>query len=105
MLRAGDLDRQVVLLKPATADSPLGRVDAEPIVIATVWAKVREAQGREWQEGSAVTSSRRATFTLRYRTGLDALTSLQWDGLTWNVIARAEIGRREGIELQAEVVS
>ena len=105
MLRAGDLDRPIVIERAVDG----GTTDyGEPIIAweqrAAVRAKVVEQSGREFLSAAQIVSTRRATFTIRWRTDLLPTDRIQWDGATWNIVGRREIGRREALELMAEEV-
>jgi SPP1 family predicted phage head-tail adaptor len=89
MIRAGTMDRQIML----TA-APGGQA-------VPVWAKIAEISGREMWEANQLTMERTATFLIRFRTGLDETSTIEWDGQTWSVISWKQVGRREGLELTA----
>lgn len=89
MIRAGTLDRQIML-----TEAPGGQA-------IPVWAKVAEIGGREFLEANQLTTERTATFLIRFRTGLDETSTIEWDGQTWSVVSWRQVGRREGLELTA----
>ena len=89
MIRAGMLDRQIMLTAV-----PGGQA-------VPAWAKVTETGGREWMDVEQLSNERTATFLIRFRTGLDETSTIEWDGQTWSVVSWKQTGRREGLELTA----
>ena len=104
MIRAGDLDRQIVIVRaaPGTPDE----FNEAPVtwpVFATVFAKFSQTGGREFFSAQEVMTERRATFLIRWRSDLLMTDQVQYGGLQWQLAELREIGRREGLELHAYV--
>lgn len=103
-LRAGTLDRRVVIERRVDVADAYGERKASWGVWKTLWAKVEPVAAGERQTEDMTATVRRAAVTLRYVAGLTTADRLDWDGLKWNILDLREIGRREGWLLTAEAV-
>lgn len=103
-MRAGDLDRQIVIVR-ATDGPPDEFNEGVPTwtPFATVFAKFAQISGREFFAAQEIMTERRATFTIRWRNDLLITDQVQYVGLQWLLAEMREIGRRDGLELQAYV--
>lgn len=105
MIAAGRLDRRVAILREAAVR--LGSFGAESggrPVRELRWASRRLAQGGEAFDNARADDRRRHSYWFRH----DALTrtlttadALEDDGVRYEIVAVAEIGRREGVEVIA----
>ena len=105
-MKGEKLDRLVELRhRVLTRDSTSGQqVESWPTAYASVWAQKVDLRGREFfaaQQGNAEIT---ATFRIRYRTDILATDRLVYEGLSYNILPPAEIGRRDGLEIQATAV-
>jgi len=103
---AGRLDRRVTLQSATISKDAAGAPVSTWADLATVWANVRDLSGRDMiaaqQAGNAVSR----VVTIRWRDGITAALRLLFsDGKTANIGWVREIGRKEWIELYAEVVN
>jgi SPP1 family predicted phage head-tail adaptor len=104
VLNAGELDRRVTLQKYALTRN----ADNEPLEtwsdIRTVWASWRRASARETLAGAEINASATDIFEIRYAADLaelDAKDRLVFGGKTYDIVGIAEIGRREGLRIDA----
>ncbi len=104
VLNAGELDRRVTLQKYALTRN----ADNEPLEtwadIRTVWASWRRASARETLAGAQVSASATDIFEIRWASDLaelDAKDRVVYQGRAYDVVAVAEIGRREGLRIDA----
>lgn len=82
---AGSLDQRVTLQSlSATTDAGGGRVETWAEV-ATIWAKVTPASGRERLETGQLESPAKYRVTIRRRTDITAKHRLLWQGKPLNI--------------------
>lgn len=104
-MRAGPLDRAVHLQhRTLTRDTDTGEQVESFTTYATVWTGKRDVRGREFFAAQQVNAEVSTSFQIRYRTDVLATDRMVIDGLDYNIVAVAEIGRREGLEIQASAV-
>lgn len=102
-MRAGNLDQRVTFLtKTTTAGAANFPVETWSPAF-TCWAEVRELSASERTAAPKIMPTRTATFYIRWRTDIDETMQIRWDGVDWNITGIKRIGRREGLELAAEV--
>lgn len=102
-MRAGDLDRKIVIQSFTETQDAYGAPVKTWAAFATVWAQVRPVRGREGFEAEQVAAQILATFRIRYLAGVLLTMRISYDGKVWNLRSINEIGRREGLEIEAEV--
>lgn len=100
-MRAGDLDRRIVLEQNTPTRDSLGAPIASWATFATVWAQVRPQRGTEPFQGDQENPRRPTTFRLRYRGDLTEDMRIVYAGDTYDIESIAEIGRQEGLEITA----
>lgn len=102
-MRAGKLDRRITLERKTTSDGQWG-LEETWSELATVWASYEaKASGEEHASGE-VLARRITVFRIRYFEGLSEEDRFTYNGNTYNILGISEIGRREGLELRAEVI-
>ena len=107
MLKAGDLDRRIVLMTRTQGKNDSGR----PIIIwaegDTIWAQVQDmlpSRGERIADGINV-ASRPARVRVRYRDDITADMRIRYGERVLEIVGEvAELGRREGLEFMAEEV-
>jgi head-tail adaptor len=105
MLRAGDLDREITLLRkvPGTGFMSAGKETWSPL--ATVWAQVQDvlpSKALTSVEGLEI-ALRPARIRIRFRDDITADMLISYGSRTLKIVSGpAEIGRREGLELMAQ---
>lgn len=101
MIKAGSMDRRITInTKGVTLDSS-GSEIATYTTVATVWADVNDNREKETTEGKQVTASEFTTFTVRYRTDVTPIDQIVYESKTYDIKGISEIGRREGLAIDA----
>jgi head-tail adaptor len=106
MIRAGELDRIVRLLRPGVgADNGIERVEAGFAVVGKRYAKVMPEYRPEKQEALGLVGKKVIKAWVRYDSLTSTITAtwgLLYKGETYELVGEpTEIGRREGMELVA----
>jgi len=98
-MRAGDLDRRVIIQRDdGTATD--GKHVAAWGTVATVWAQKLDVAGREaFAAGIDQVELADARFKIRWRSGITPANRLLFDGVPYDIVHVGELGRREGLEL------
>lgn len=103
MIQAGQLDRRVTLQQPTTVDDGYTRTPGFADVV-TVWASRAKAGANKRLAASQVGSSITHSFLIRWSSQVAGL-STQWrllcEGAPYEIVAHDEVGRREGILIEA----
>ena len=97
----GLLDRRVKIQALTTAADGAGQPVETWSDIATVWARVRPFRGGERFLARQVVGQAVTTFEIRHRAGVTILNRLVYAGRSWDIHDVREVGRREGLELDA----
>jgi SPP1 family predicted phage head-tail adaptor len=104
-MRAGPLDRYVSLQHRVLArNATTGEEAVSYTEYASVWASKKDIRGREFFAADQMNSEVSTTFQIRYRTDVVMTDRIVMDGLNYNVVAIGEMGRRDGLEIQANAV-
>ena len=102
-MKAGRLDRKITIEDYTITTNDYGEEEKTWSTWATVWAEKRDKKGREYFEQSGEYTEQQTVFKVRYRDGVKATMRIKYDGTTYDIVSVAELGRREGLELIAEV--
>lgn len=102
-MRAGDLDRKIIIQSATDAQDDYGAVTQTWATFATVWAKKRDIRGSEQFVAQQVNARIAATFTIYWLDGVTEEMRISYESQYWDIRSINEIGRREGLELYAEV--
>jgi SPP1 family predicted phage head-tail adaptor len=107
-MRAGELDRPIVIQsKSVTPDSFGTPVETWTKIhtSTTIPAKVSPARGGERFAADQVVGKAMTTFRVRYRDGVTVLHRIVYAGRNWDIHDVRELGRREGLEIDASARS
>ena len=108
-MKAGLLDRMVTILaRTETQDATYGTSVSTWDSVATVPAQVQDVlPSRADRVAQEITISNRPTrVRMRWRDDVTQANRLEIDGLPYRIVAGpAMLGRRDGLELMAEVLS
>jgi SPP1 family predicted phage head-tail adaptor len=99
MIRSGNLDRRVVIQTSTESQGSTGEVTPSWSTFATVWASRRDTLGSERVRAGAETAMADAVFRIRWLSGVTAKMRLTEGSDVWDIVALAELGRREGLDL------
>lgn len=103
-MRPGKLDRRITIEQVTLAQNAMGEPVETWAPFAEVWTDVRPMTATERFESDARHSARVSNFRIRYLTGIDPTMRISYEGLSWRILGIAELGRREGLDVTAEVV-
>ena len=104
-MRAGPLDRYAELRRRVlTRDATTGEQVETFTAYANVWAGKRDLRGREYFAAQQVNSEISTVWQIRYRSDVLATDRIAVDGTEYEITGIAEIGRRDGLELQTTAV-
>jgi SPP1 family predicted phage head-tail adaptor len=104
-MKGEKLDRRVDLQhRTLTRNTTNGEEVETWSTYAAVWAEKKDVRGREFFAAQQSNSDITTTWRIRYRGDVVATDKLVHGGLSYNVTSIAEIGRRDGLELQATAV-
>lgn len=104
---AGILDRRVDIEQPVVArDAAYGAEQTTWSVLASVWARVTEADRAEDSATGLRLASRRAVFRIRYRADVTAKMRIAYGGQKFNIVGDpVEVGRKIGLDITGEAFS
>lgn len=100
-MRAGKLDRTIDLQALTTTTDSFGEPIETWTTFASPAAAVMPNRGNERFTAQQVVGDAVVTFKIRYRTDVSVLTRIVYDGRNWDVHDVREVGRREGLEIDA----
>lgn len=98
-MRAGALDRQIVIERVATGTSATGAVTEAWATFATLRGHLDSAKSQEVQRALGASSETALVFKARYVPGITLADRVQYDGAAYNIVGLAEVGRRVGLEI------
>lgn len=101
MLRAGALDRRIVIERNTPGRSAAGAEVESWGTLATVWANVRPLKGRELFAAQAVQAETTTVFRIRHRDDVTRKMRINYGGGLYGITSIAEIGVREGLDIMA----
>lgn len=102
-MRAGEIDRKIVIQSLTQARDAYGALVDTWATFATVWAKKRDIRGDEYFAAQQVNAKVDSIFTIRWLAGVLPTMRIAYDGQFWDIRSLNELGRREGLEIYAEV--
>lgn len=102
-MRSGELDRKIVLQSlTQTLDAYGATVDVWA-TFAEVWARKRDIRGDEYFAAQQVNARVDCIFTIRWLSGVLVTMRISYDGQFFDIRSLNELGRREGLEIYAQV--
>lgn len=103
-MQSGKLDRVVTLQTRSATPDGYGQPVESWGTLADVWAEVREERGREFFAGGTASEEKR-TFYIRWIGGLTSKDRVLYNGVAHDIRSIREIGRQDGLEILATVVT
>jgi SPP1 family predicted phage head-tail adaptor len=103
-MRAGRLDRSIIIERKTEAVSDSGAVASSWSVIASPRAEVLQASAAEFLTGMGEEERGTIVFRIRYVAGITTEDRITYSGEAYNLVEIKEIGRRRGLELRCERV-
>jgi len=104
-MRAGRLDRRIVIQKDTPTRSATGAEKQAWSTLATVWAEKRHVAGGETFRGVQVVAKATLAFVIRHRTDVTTKMRVSYDGELYDIHRIDELGRRDGLIIQASAVN
>lgn len=101
-MMAGKLDREVTLLSRGSTRNGDGEQIESYTTLGVVYAQYLPAKGNERWVAQAFQADCEAVFIVRYRNDLNTLNEVAFDGRNWDVLGILEIGRQEGLAINAK---
>lgn len=101
MTPAGQRDRRVVFERRTPVRDAYGGIAPEQgwSELAKRWGKLTPQSGVEQPIGDQVANREVVVVRVPYLEGLTTADRAQYDGETWDIIAIAEVGRREELDV------
>jgi SPP1 family predicted phage head-tail adaptor len=96
-LRAGLLDRRILLERRVEETDDSGQSKPRWLPLAEVWARVEPLGGREGFGAQQFVATGDLRFTIRWRNDVTPLHRVVYDGAAYDVVTVAEDGRREAL--------
>ena len=100
-MRAGTLDRVIVIQRKTTEQDAIGHPVETWSTLATVSASFRGLSGSESIRAGRAVAAETGIFTIRYLTGVTVQDRISYGGKSWDIENLREIGRREALEITA----
>lgn len=104
MLQSAKLDRRITLQRGTSTTDAAGTPVTTWADLATVWASRRRASARETLASAEVSAAITEVFEIRWDSAwsdLNPLDRLVFEGRVYDIAGVAEIGRREGLRIDA----
>lgn len=100
----GQLDRRITIQSQAGTQDEFGQSVDSWSDVATVWAQVKFKAGSESVSANKLTTGADCIFTIRYRSQITTRNRIIYEGEYYDIIHKAEIGRRKYMDLTAKKV-
>lgn len=104
MLNIGKLDRRITIERQTETVKPSGSVSKVWTPVLTVWAETLQQSATEYFTAMGEVETGAMIFRIRW---IDALTTADrviYNGAPYGIKEIKELGRREALELRAEVI-
>lgn len=96
---ASKLDRRILIERRTASTDEFGGPTETFAPLATVWAAVKEADGREFlASGSQIVAEQKAVFTIRFRM-IETTDRVVYGGRIHDIQSTREIARRAALEI------
>ena len=103
-LKAGDLNRKVIIKSPSSTQDSYGGTPVTYTELATVWASVDyNPGGSEQYTADKEVSVSRVKIKIRHRTDITPRMIIEYDSKVFDIIKVTEIGMKAGLELLIEL--
>ena len=103
-MMSGRLDRKIIIQQQTTTKNAYGETIISWSDLTPMWAEVKQQSAREaWEAGKV--SEIEMMFRIRYRSDIDNTMRIVYDGVNYDITGVRELGRRDGLEIQAKVVT
>lgn len=82
----GEFRHRIILKKVVISQDEIGNEQVQEVPLGSVWAKVSNLYGKEYYEAAAVQQEKMVSFLIRYNSQVDALTVIEFQGKSYNII-------------------
>jgi SPP1 family predicted phage head-tail adaptor len=103
-MRAGPLDRRVVLQRPTDVQDAAGGITQTWADVATVWAQRQDVRAREFVAANVTLAEVDAVFRIRHRADLAPRWRILADARVFEITGITQLGRLDGLELRCTAV-
>lgn len=100
MLRAGRLDRQIIIERKVETIAASGAVSKTWATVATIRAELVQRSTDEYLTGFGEAETGSVVFRIRYLAGITTADRVTFDGVAYDIDEIAELGRKRGLELR-----
>ena len=100
MIRAGKLDRQIVIERQTETVVASGAVLETWAPVATVRAELVQRSADEYLTGYGEAETGNAVFRIRHLAGITTADRVTCDGSTYDIDEIVELGRKRALELR-----
>ena len=98
------MDRRIIFAIRSETQNSLGEMIETWPVFATVWAQVKNMAGREKIDANARRADADVQFMILWLADVVPTMRIVFDGRNYDILAIAEIGRRDGLRILANAV-
>lgn len=102
-LRAGEFDREIIILEPvySVGSANSNHIDSwSPITNSVMMAKRTETKGTEVVVNDRLTFVQKTIFSIRYRSDVSTINRVRFDSVLYEIISVTETqGRRRFLDL------
>lgn len=98
-MNAGKLDRRIQIKTKTVTRDTFGAEVTTYEVFATVWAEMVPITGREYFSSSQFINESMVKFRIRYKAGINESAIITYDGIDYDIVYIAELGRSAGLEI------
>lgn len=103
-MRAGELDRRITIASFTESQNAYGEPVKTWNTLATVWANVKPASGREFFNSNQRVAEVDTIFKIRYRDDVTPQMRVLYNGSIYDIKSILEIGgREEGLQILAQI--
>lgn len=100
MIRAGSLDRSIVIERATTTVDDAGTPTTTWATVATMRAELVRKVADEASRDFGAETTTTTTFRTRWLDGVTPADRVLYQGTTFDIAEATEIGRREGLDLR-----
>lgn len=102
-MRSGPADRLITIQSKTVEKDEYGEEIETWTEVKKIWAMRRDLRGKEFYAAQQLNAEINTVFKTRYVSGITPDSHrVVYDGLTYNILAVVELGRREALELMVK---
>lgn len=98
-MQAGKLDRRIKIESRVETQNSVGEAVITYVLLAEVWAEKKPLSGRELFTAAQFVPEAQAKYRIRYLPQVNEKCRIVDNGVNFDIVYIAEIGRREGLEI------